>query len=148
MTRLTARLLLAATLPTLAACVPAHDGPPRAVTTYYGAKVVPDPDTKGQFRIYGQPGYGPGEFWCAAGEYAQEELGLGPSDRVYLAAPRGRAGEGVLFTVAPSAALAAYERPQGRYGFSLTEPGYNLRAVHARLRCRQIMPLNFEFDAP
>ena len=47
---------------------------------------------------------GPTDFWCAAGDYARNELGLPTAQRIYRVSepPRG-SGEGVRFSVRPEA---------------------------------------------
>ncbi|PTN03708.1 hypothetical protein C8N32_102237 [Rhodovulum imhoffii] len=106
--------------------------------TWHGARIQRDTGIAGQFRVLVKPGYGPTEYWCAAGDYAKDELDLGPGERIYLAAPRDN--EGVLFSV------LSMEEPEGPRGYSksLSRPGFSLRVIHARMGCRSLMPFYFD----
>ncbi|MBN2905720.1 MAG: hypothetical protein JXJ18_03315 [Rhodobacteraceae bacterium] len=136
----------------LTACVPA--GPndaPGAMRTFRGNLVVPDPIHPGQFEVFSRPGDGGGDFWCAAAEFAENELKALPNRRIYLVTPRGpsrtRPGTtSVVFTVSPDAALlkAAAALPERNYTLGVSRPGRNFMALHGRISCRPIYTLPFD----
>lgn len=43
-----------------------------------------NPLPNGGFEVIGQPGSGPAQYWCAAGDYALRVLGAGASRPVYM----------------------------------------------------------------
>ncbi|WP_108483462.1 hypothetical protein [Oceaniglobus ichthyenteri] len=46
-------------------------------------------------------------FWCAAGEYAQKQLGLSPSVTIFRTSePPRRSGEGIAFSLSPGQAAS------------------------------------------
>lgn len=46
----------------------------------------------------------PQAFWCAAGQYAWQELGMNTGRIWRLSPPRRRSGEGILFSLRPEGA--------------------------------------------
>lgn len=98
---------------------------------------------QGNYEVITEPGYGPAEIWCWAGNYPTAYLRVPATTRVYLMQPLGpaqtRAGKkGVGFTVNPSAeVLEAANRPGdgGNYSVSVKRVGYNLSIGHTRNFC-------------
>lgn len=109
-----------------------------AVAADYAAwntmRVRADPERAGRFVVLRRALAGPADYWCAAGDYAVRRLDVPVTGRVYVV---GRVTGGVLFTVVASDDVAGGRRPGegGKFGLSLTETGFNLRAAHARLYC-------------
>jgi hypothetical protein len=73
------------------------------------------PDGKGTFNIPYRGKSGDSEFWCAAGDYVQNGLGLSPSTRIWrLSEPPRKAKDGIRFSL--SAAGAASKTGLSVYG--------------------------------
>lgn len=134
---------------TISGCVaPGPDqGPNRAMYTYRGNQVVPQPGPPGVFEVFSRPGDGAPEFWCAAGIFAEDQLYTPQSARLYLLRPRGpsatRPGRtSVVFTVSPDAELLATAGALTQGYFTRVDtPGWSYRAIHARQVCRPVINL-------
>ncbi|ARE40077.1 hypothetical protein RGUI_1936 [Rhodovulum sp. P5] len=140
-----AALLAAALL--LTACVPApKSDAPRAIhTPTRGNLVVPDATIPGQFEVFAGPGDGPGDFWCAAAEYAERQLRALPNRRLYVVKPRGRSDAdprrtSVVFTIQPDADLQeAAQTPRGDdLSMQVDRVGSNFSMAHGRISCRPV----------
>ncbi|TCO72871.1 hypothetical protein [Rhodovulum euryhalinum] len=135
----------------LTACVP--QGPndaPGAIRTFRGNLVVPDARTPGQFEVFARAGDSGSDLWCAAAEFAEDELRVPVNRRIYLVTPRGpsqsRPGAtSAVFTVSPDAALrqAAGALPDS-LSMEVTRPGRNFLPIHGRTVCRPIFDLPFD----
>lgn len=95
-----------------------------------------------EFEVLTHPGAGPAMFWCAAGAYAQRDLGLGPLARVYLVQGRApsvtkQGWQAVTFTADPAHPVVAMLPGGGAsdLALSLTKPGYALSTDSARQYC-------------
>lgn len=76
-------------------------------------------------------------YWCAAGEFVTQGLGLPAKTRIYRASPVPRgAGEGIVFTLDP----AAGQRENGLSTFNADDDG-SISAGHALNFCS-----DFVFD--
>ncbi|TCM88080.1 hypothetical protein [Rhodovulum steppense] len=135
----------------LTACVPV--GPndaPGAIRTFRGNLVVPDPAIPGQFEVFTQAGDSGADLWCAASEFARDELRVPANRRIYLAAPRGpsatRPGRtSAVFTVSPDADLrAAAEALPDSLTMGVTRPGRNFLPLHGQMACRPLFDLPFD----
>lgn len=59
------------------------------------------------FAVRVAPGLSASEAWCAAGDFAQHELGLAQTDRIWRQGePTRRQGEGVAFGTGPDGAAS------------------------------------------
>ncbi len=52
----------------------------------------------GDFEVTGNPRLGPRSYFCAAGEYGLARLGLGKTDKIYVAVPQTRGNGPVSFS--------------------------------------------------
>jgi hypothetical protein len=60
-------------------------------------------DTSTDFTVAYKARAGDNNYWCAAGRYVTETLGLPPTTRVYrLSPPPRKAGKGITFTLDPA----------------------------------------------
>lgn len=99
-----------------------------------------------EFEVLNHPGAGPQMYWCAAGAYAQRNMGLGPLQKVYLVQGRApaqtKAGwQAVTFTTDSHHPVVAMLPDNGKSDLflSLTKKGYALSSDSAR---------NYCFDGP
>ena len=95
-----------------------------------------------EFEVLNHPGSGPQDYWCAAGAYAQRDLGLGPFDRIYLVQGRAPAQtrpgwQAVTFTTDSQHPVVAMLPDGGKSDLflSLTKKGYALSSDSARQYC-------------
>ncbi len=89
------------------------------------------------FEVIEDHGEGARGMWCAAASFAEERLGQGSGQRLYVKRPRGRsvsgAGSiGVTFTTS-EAGLGV--PPIQSYGVTVRDAGLNLPVHHARQFC-------------
>lgn len=71
---------------------------------------------------------GPRDFWCAAGDYVVEALGLPPDTKIYrTSSPPRRSGQGISFSLSPENA----KKP----GIVLFSGERGVSAAHARAFC-------------
>ena len=90
-----------------------------------GLVVEPSP---GGFTVPYRGLSGAREFWCAAGDYVVEKLGLPPDTVIYrTSSPPRRSGQGISFSLSPEGA----KRP----GIFLLSGGPGVTAGHARHLC-------------
>ncbi|WP_420023523.1 hypothetical protein ACN9JG_03690 [Cereibacter azotoformans] len=109
-------------------------GPAAAYIAQNGLQVRPE--SGGSFLVVGSPGQGPGESWCAAGDYVMA-MGLAPTTRIWrLSEPPRRQGEGVRFGLSPEGAASKTGL------FILGSEDASLSAIHARTLCRKDPPIN------
>ncbi|WP_380054218.1 hypothetical protein ACFE33_13110 [Falsihalocynthiibacter sp. SS001] len=103
--------------------------------------VYGDPSVPGRFEVQQRAGRGGSDYWCAAGEYAIQGMGVGPASRIYLETPYGagylsNSGKTAGFTVAPDAQLQAAAAAQSNgLTMSIKRVGENWGAEHARTQC-------------
>ncbi|TCP43187.1 hypothetical protein [Rhodovulum marinum] len=135
----------------LTACMPA--GPndaPQAMRTFRGNLVVPDARIPGQFEVFTRPGDAGSDLWCAAAEFAEDELRVPVNRRIYVVTPRGRSATrpgatSAVFTVSPDAALTrAAEALPDSLSMGVDRPGRNFLPIHGRAACRPIFDLRFD----
>ncbi len=101
-------------------------GPSAAFMAKNGMVVRPAGD--GAFEVRWTGRSGAPNFWCAAGDYAMQSLGLPGNTRIYrYDAPGRRAGEGISFGLDP-----AKGQPTG---LVRVQGGRGVLAVHARQFC-------------
>jgi len=114
----------------------------------------PDPSWKvnalpgqGRFEVIEGLSGGDMRLWCEAGRYAQQRLGAGATERLYVEVPRAVAqtgrGYGVGFTIAPDAALldqATRPGDGGNYFLTFDRAGFNISVGNAMGLC------NYEMD--
>lgn len=109
-------------------------GPAAAYIARNGEVVRPEAD--GTFLVVGSPGQGPGESWCAAGDYVMAQ-GLVPTTRIWrLNEPPRRQGQGVRFGLSPQGAASKTGL------FILGSKDASLSAIHARALCRKDPPIH------
>ena len=71
---------------------------------------------------------GPGDFWCAAGDYVIRELELPPNTRIYrTSSPPRRAGQGITFSLSAEGAK--------KTGLVRLNRDRSVTASHARSLC-------------
>ena len=71
---------------------------------------------------------GPGDFWCAAGDYVIRELELPPNTRIYrTSSPPRRAGQGMTFSLSATGAK--------KTGLVRLNRDRSVTAAHARGLC-------------
>ncbi|MGP3697481.1 hypothetical protein [Rhodobacter sp. NSM] len=108
-------------------------GPASAFIAKNGEVVQPAGD--GTFVVMGSPGQGPGESWCAAGDYVMSQ-GLLPTTRIWrLSEPPRRQAEGVRFGLSSQGAASKTGL------FIIGAKDASVSAIHARALCRQDPPL-------
>lgn len=94
-----------------------------------------NPMPGGVFEVVGEPGSGPIQYWCAAGDYARQVLGVAANQRIYIVRGRGPSET----TDRRSAVQFSLTKPPGdyqpSYSLSVTAVGENLRAASARFYC-------------
>ena len=87
------------------------------------------------FEVVGEPGSGPAQYWCAAGDYARQVLGTVAVQRIYIVRGRGPSET----TNRRSAVQFSLIKPPGDYqpGYSLSvkNVGENLNSASARFYC-------------
>lgn len=111
--------------------------------------VFGDPAVPGRFEVQQRAGRGGSDYWCAAGEYAIQGLGVRPGTRIYLETPYGAGhlssnGKTAGFTVAPSAELQQRAAIQSNgLTMRIDRVGENWSAEHGRSNCRS--PFDFGF---
>lgn len=96
-------------------------GPAAAYTARNGLRV--EPLGAQGFRVAYGGKSGAAAFWCAAGDYAQRQLGLDAADRIWRVTPvPRRTGEGMVFSTRPdnAAEKTGLVIVLGRKGASLT----------------------------
>ena len=98
-----------------------------------------NPVREGVFEVVGQPGSGPAQYWCAAGDFARQVLGVAANQRIYIARGRGPSET----TNRRSAVQFSLTPPPGAdttpgLSLSVTRPGENLRAAAARFYCEPL----------
>lgn len=93
------------------------------------------------FEVIEAHGAGARELWCAAGDYARDNLNAANTARLYVVAPRGdsRTAAGrkaVAFALTPQGATP---RPAVILGVSTYNAGSNLSVAHATTLCQGLM---------
>ncbi|MEH6834384.1 MULTISPECIES: hypothetical protein [Falsihalocynthiibacter] len=103
--------------------------------------VYGDPAVAGRFEVQQRASRGGSDYWCAAGEYAVQSLGVATGARIYLAAPIGdghlsKNSKTAAFTVSPDAELQQIAAAQSNgLTMTVTRVGENWSAAHGRLQC-------------
>lgn len=110
------------------------------LTASNGMKAEGDPSANGRFEVLQLAGKGASDYWCAAGEYVIQRLGMSTGTRIYLdqAMGPGRMGIGnsAGYTAIPNAELLAIVEGQSKgYAMSITKVGDNWPAEHSREQC-------------
>lgn len=110
--------------------------------------VYGDPSVPGRFEVQQRAARGASDYWCAAGEYAIQSLGVSPVTRVYVETPYGEgflssSGKTAGFTVNPSVELKDSPAAQSNgINMGIKRVGENWSAEHGRIQC----PPPFFFD--
>lgn len=96
-----------------------------------------NPVRKGVFEVIPHGRSGPQQFWCGAGDYARQVLGVGPTQRIYIWRAIGpsetRPGaKAVQFALQPPPGKEDY---QPGYSLSVKHEGDNLDAAMAQRYC-------------
>jgi hypothetical protein len=86
----------------------------------------------GTFVVSGVPNFGPQDYWCAAGEYAQRVLRLSPNDRIYIVGDYQRGQRSYTFSPSPKGTASEFERVRGS---AIRKDGSNLKTNAARAEC-------------
>lgn len=111
--------------------------------------VFGDPSVPGRFEVQQRAGRGNSDYWCAAGEYAIQSLGVSPGTRVYLETPYGAghlssSGKTAGFTVAPDSQLRSIAATQSNgLTMGLKRVGENWSAEHGRTQCPSLFNRGF-----
>ena len=108
--------------------------------TSNGMKVVGDPSANGRFEVLQRGGKGPSDYWCAAGQYVIQALGMSPGTRIYLDQKMGAGkmgiGNSAGYTAVPNAELLAIVESQSKgFAMSTSKVGDNWPAEHSRAQC-------------
>ncbi len=95
------------------------------------------PTSGDAFEVIEAQGAGARELWCAAGDYARDQLNAANSARLYVVAPRGDSQtapghKAVAFALTPQGATP---RTAVVLGFSTYNAGSNLSVAHAVSLC-------------
>ncbi|MBM7068859.1 hypothetical protein [Actibacterium sp. 188UL27-1] len=98
MTRIIVYLIVA-----LSVCLPAQA---KNRLAQNGAIVLFEAKSDVEFRVLGRAGFGPSDYFCAAGEFARFTLNARPADRVVLTKPPTRDDRTVGFELRRNAARA------------------------------------------
>ncbi len=110
-------------------------GPAAAYITSNGLLVVPE--GKGTFNVPFRGLSGPTDFWCAAGDYVNNFLGMPGGTRIYrLSPPPRRSGEGIRFSLNPEGAADK----TGLSIFSSDGPSNSVSAAMAYALCPPRFP--------
>lgn len=120
----------AALLAPLAGCAVNSDY--RAIS---GLRVAPDGEN--QYRVYGVPEWGPGDYWCAIGDYSQRVLRLGPNERLYIVGNYQRGQRDYRFSTSPVGTASQTQRVRSVY---LRVDGANKRVNAAFADCNARLP--------
>ncbi|AML51648.1 hypothetical protein [Falsihalocynthiibacter arcticus] len=103
--------------------------------------VYGDPAVAGRFEVQQRASRGGSDYWCAAGQYAVQSLGVEPNARIYLAAPIGdghlsNKAKTAAFTVSPDVELQNIAAAQSNgLTMTITRVGENWSVAHSRLQC-------------
>jgi hypothetical protein len=105
-----------------------------------GMKAEGDPSANGRFEVQQLAGMGASDYWCAAGEYVIQRLGMSTGTRIYLDQKMGPGrmgiGNSAGYTANPNAELLAIVEGQSKgYAMSITKVGDNWPAEHSRAQC-------------
>ncbi|MEM8691330.1 MAG: hypothetical protein AAGG57_05545 [Pseudomonadota bacterium] len=86
-----------------------------------------------RYTVSGVPSFGPADYWCSIGEYAQRILRLSPETRIYVVGDYQRGQRTYTFAISPSGTASE----AGRVGStSIRVDGANRRLNSARAECR------------
>lgn len=129
---------LIATLTLSATVLAALPDPADAFRSRYGSRV--NQVNEHVFEVVPRSSGSGGEFWCAAGDYAQSQLRASWQDRVYIARGRGPSEttnrrSAVQFTLNPAAAGTA--QTGGSFSLGSLEEGDNMSVQQAYSHCAE-----------
>ncbi len=102
------------------------------------------PMADGAFEVIEAHGSGARALWCAAGDYARDNLNAADTARLYVVAPRGDSQttpgrKAVRFALTPDGTAP---RPAVILGVSTYNAGSNLSVAHATALCQGLMGRN------
>ncbi|MEL6519804.1 MAG: hypothetical protein AAFQ66_02505 [Pseudomonadota bacterium] len=100
-----------------------------------GALVLFETKTDDNFRVLGRAGFGPRDYYCAAGYFARVTLRARPTDRVVLTRPPTRSDRTVGFELVRNPAKQPFLNRD--VVLRLREPGQSRTVGHARNLCEQ-----------
>lgn len=84
------------------------------------------------YTVSGVPNYGPADYWCAMGEFAQRELRLDNNDRIYVKGNYVKGQRDYRFTTSPVGTASEETRLRSS---NLRKDGANMRVNAARAEC-------------
>lgn len=89
-----------------------------------------------RFIVEYEPGSAARQYWCAAGEFIDDYLGMLPTTPIYRISPRPlKRGEGMVFSLSPEGAIA-------ETGVAVFPPTDHLSAGFAASLCEPNVPRN------
>ena len=94
-----------------------------------------NPVSQVSFEVIGEPGSGPTQYWCAAGDYALRALGVAGTQRVYISKPSGPSATRPGKTAVTFSLNAPADGRDTGISLSVKDVGDNLSAVFAAQYC-------------
>lgn len=115
--------------------------PVAAGLAYNGMTTRSNPDKPGVFEVFQYARAGAPDYWCAAGDHVVRYMGQPQNTRIYVVRGLGpsqmvRGRRSVIFTIVPYGDLVELSQQDFGYSMTVDKPGYNHRAAHGRIQCR------------